>query len=156
MVAQSSRVSGQRLNVHGHGVIREVITTLVDKWFLSRPSCSNISSSIDDKGILVASTPCSSIKPSPLQTQNAYLCGALVTLSILWCERLPRHFSELAWMFHASDRDIKCLTRSVLSTYSPFLLSALDNMREGQLSAIQPIMESYLDFPVCICDNQSS
>ncbi|KAF9518800.1 hypothetical protein BS47DRAFT_1358660 [Hydnum rufescens UP504] len=39
---------------------------------------SNIATSLDDRGILIASTPCPSIKPMPLQIQNAFVQGTLL------------------------------------------------------------------------------
>ncbi|KAF9504751.1 hypothetical protein BS47DRAFT_1438597, partial [Hydnum rufescens UP504] len=114
---------------------------------------SNIATSLDDRGILIASTPCPSIKPMPLQIQNAFIQGTLVTLSILWCKCLPHHFSELAWIFHASHHNTESLTRPLLESYSPSLILALDNMRAGRLFMIQPIIELYVDFPTLLANS---
>ena len=136
-------LSTNATSTHGRGVVREVISNQADLKWNNTSGQRNTAGTIGGQLIFTSSSPSSLIPPSTAQRRSAYVLGALTSLSILFCHRLPRNMLELNWLLHMNEGSLGCLTRQALMEFSPELLEALDHFQLGNNSLILPIIESY-------------
>ncbi|KIO33374.1 hypothetical protein M407DRAFT_17922 [Tulasnella calospora MUT 4182] len=133
----------------GEGVERELLQALIARRF--RPS-HNLSPRFGDLLAFQPSTDDARVPSTEAELREAWITGALLTLSVIRNGHLPQNFMPLQWHLAMNNGDVDSLTRDVLDEFTPPLLQVLDELRElgpsGDLTVHRSFYAQYLDFDV--------
>ncbi|KAG8964472.1 hypothetical protein FRC00_002252 [Tulasnella sp. 408] len=135
----------------GEGVEREYLQELISRYFV--PS-HNLQPRYGESLAFQPSTDDPRVPSTDAELQEAWIVGALATLSLLRLGHLPTPLSPLQWLWAANAGNVNCLTREALEEFVPSLLEVLDGIQalgpQGDLSQFRSWYAQHLEFDVSL------
>lgn len=149
MLTPYNRTPNNGRSSHGEGVEREVLQELVD---LRITPSHIVQQAFGDSLIFNPTTDDLRVPSTPSQLKEAYILGAILSLSIARLGYLPQRFSPLQWLMAINNGDVRCISREMLEHFAPDLLTVIDSLRaagpDGSLEDLRMHFAIHVDLDV--------